>query len=359
MLSKLKDALSNESQLKAKDLSKKLGFPKDQINSILYKNLNIFKVDEEFRWSLIRTDKLEISFEPKWVDCRSFETTLMAVGCPLSSKSKEIVFKFPASCSFFLEALGRLLALSNQLEKSKKKVCLDFQEDLILFHFLNRNGFFDHLNTNVVILPHRPKESTAEKFKGKSEALVEIGSVDPKSSNKDLINQLTDCFVNLSSSDYDNAAATIFGELIGNIKEHSKSKTAGFAGLQRYKGRKNNIQTIVSDNGVGIAKTLRTSLEEFHPKLHKLYKIESLKNDMNIVKAALSNGGISRYGEGRGLGFKSSKQQALKFNASFSVRQINYELRFVFRDGKLFEVSVYDDLVTILGTHICFDFYID
>jgi hypothetical protein len=59
------------------------------------------------------------------------------------------------------------------------------------------------------------------------------------------------------------------------------------------------------------------------------------------------------------MGFKSSKEKALKFNARYSVRQSDFGLDFCFKNGKLQSVNEQADLVTISGTHICFDFEID
>ena len=73
----------------------------------------------------------------------------------------------------------------------------------------------------------------------------------------------------------------------------------------------------------------------------------------------MTEGEISRFGAGRGLGFKSSREQAMKFDADLSVRQENFSLDLVYKNGKLVEINTHTDLATILGTHLCFDFYID
>lgn len=196
-------------------------------------------------------------------------------------------------------------------------------------------------------------------YKGNSNAIVEFGAVDPKQRNKELINQLSDRFVFQSDFRYEAAASTVFSELIGNIKEHSESPIAGFAALQKYEGRRKHIQTVVSDSGLGIAETLRPSLKEHHPHLYKLHKNSNIESDIDLVVATMSKGEISRLGKGRGMGFKSSREQAMKFNAQLSVRQERFSLDFKYKNGELVGVNKTLNLPKILGTHICFDFFVD
>ena len=57
------------------------------------------------------------------------------------------------------------------------------------------------------------------------------------------------------------AAFTVFGELIDNVFQHSKTRLDGFAGLQLYsKGKRAKV--IVSDSGLGIPATLRPTLRD-------------------------------------------------------------------------------------------------
>jgi len=253
---------------------------------------------------------------------------------------------------------ARLLALVNQLAYFGKEVTVDFTNAPQTCTYLNRARFFDLLRDEVVVLPHRPSSSAADRYQGQSETLVEFGAVDPTSNNEDLIRHLTAKFVQGSSPDYQVAAFTLFGELIGNVREHSESPLNGFAGLQKYGGSRPHIQTVVTDSGVGIVHSLRPTLQTFHPRLYKKFGVPSLESDIGIVTAAMTKGGISRLGAGRGLGFKSSSELAIKFNASFSVRQEHFCLRFEYRDGKLVEIRRQSQPSRLLGTHICFDFYV-
>lgn len=352
MVDKIKKLLAKETRLKAKEVAKKLGFDKTEVNSILYKFKNVFEKDEEHRWTLIQ-ESLSIVFSDKWVDSHNFEKTFSDRSQNINAATK-IIFVISKDCSFMLEAIARLLAVCNQLQE--KKIALDFNENYASRSYFNRVGFFDQLDKKVEVLPERPKTSTAKSHKGKNKNLVEFGAVNPNDNNKDLINNLADSFVALSSDKYQDPAFTIFSELITNVKDHSKSQLNGFAALQVYKpiNKSAHIQTVVSDSGLGIVATLRPHLKKFYPELESL-------SDCDLVKKVMTEGRITQHGKesGRGLGFEASSKKALKYNAKYSVRQHDFSLDFIIRDGVLIEVVEKKDLIKILGTHICFDFDID
>ena len=329
---------------------------------MIYKNKDKFQVDDKFQWSLIKKNELRIEFENKWINADSFESTLVKFDSPLEVDVERVEFILPVDCKFLLDALGRFLALSNQLADKGLDVVINFDEKSKYFYYLNRLGFFDHLLTNIQIIPKRPENSTAKKYEGNNKSLLELRAIEPQKKNKTLINQLSDCFVQLSSKKYDSAASTIFGELIGNIVDHSNTKLNGVAGLQKYEGKaghKSHIQTIVSDSGLGISTTLRPALKEHHPELFKLFQKLDAESDIQLVKATLSKGEISRLGPGHGLGFKSSKDLAMKFEANFSIRQEKFGLDFLLKNGNIVQIKEHKNLAKIIGTHICFDFYID
>lgn len=243
-----------------------------------------------------------------------------------------------------------------------RAVTVDFSSSGNVKHYLNRAGFFDHLDERVNVLPQRPANSTAASYKGKSENLVELGIVTPhedEAAKDELVKRLTNKFVALMSDKYKTAVSTIFAELTGNIQDHSETKLNGFAGLQKYGGSNPHIQTIVSDSGVGIATSLRPSLKAHHKTLYEKYYKEGVDNDIALVTEVMSKGLISRYGAGRGLGFQTSRDRALKFKAKYSVRQETFSLEFIFENERLSRVIEKKNLARISGTHICFDFVID
>jgi hypothetical protein len=98
-------------------------------------------------------------------------------------------------------------------------------------------------------------------------------------------------------------------------------------------------------------------MQVHYPDIYKRYKAQEF--DIDLVIDVLTKGGMSRFGAGRGLGFKSSREQATKFDARLSVRQENFSLDICYVDGELSSIDSQIDLQTIHGTHLCFDFYLD
>lgn len=346
--------------LKGKEIAKKIGKDKKAVNSFLYAHKDDFVQDNNYCWSLIKPTELEIEFEAnQWVDCSSFEDSLSKAGSPLDLECTSITFMVPENCKILLDAAARFLALCNQLSHAGKAVTINFNNCASTLSYFDRIGFIDHLDQHVIVLPKKPSVSGAAIYRGNNQAVVEFGAVNPNDANKELINQLTDCFVQQSDDCYETAASTVFGELIGNIQEHSESVIPGFSALQKYGGKRKHIQTVVSDSGLGIAATLKPSLFEHYPMLHKLHNSNDF--DIQLVTAVLTKGEISRFGSssGRGLGFKSSREQAVKFDARLSVRQENFSLDLEYQNGDLVQIHKHENLVTIRGTHLCFDFFID
>jgi hypothetical protein len=351
--------LSQGEPLKARDIAKELALDRTEVSAFLHNNREQYHQDSEFRWAAVKDRELELALPNDWVDADAFERVLRAAGQVLDCRQPAIRIVFPSKkCKPMIDCTARLLALVNQLAHRGKEVTVDFTEAMSTLRYLNRAGFLDLVSQDVTILPQRPASSAAMRYQGQSDTLVEFGAIDPKSDSTSLIEQLTDTFVQQASAEYQIAAFTVFSELIRNVAAHSRSSLHGFAGLQKYTGTRPHIKAVVSDSGVGIASTLRPALERHYPQLFRKYGDASATSDMGIVMAAMSEGGISRFGKGRGLGFKSSREQATKFNASFSVRQQDFCLRFEYEAGDLAEVKKQQNLAKLLGTHICFVFYV-
>lgn len=345
--------------LKGREIAKKIGTDKKSVNSFLHAHTDDFIQDNNYGWSLVKPTELRIEFEGnQWLDCNSFETSLGLLDSPLDSKCDVVIFVVLEKCNILLDTAARLLALCNQLVPAGKAVTIDFSDSQPTLTYFDRIGFLDHLDKNVTVLPERPTFSKALRYKGNSEAVVEFGTVDPKKTDKELVNQLTNCFVQQSDSRYEMAAFTVFSELIGNVSEHSETPIQGFAAFQMYSGgRRKHIQTVVSDSGLGIAATLKPSLMEHYPTLHKLHNSDDF--DIQLVTAVLTKGNISRFGSGRGLGFKSSREQTVKFDARLSVRQETFSIDIEYKNGDIAHIDKQTELVKICGTHLCFDFFVD
>jgi hypothetical protein len=345
--------------LKAREIAKRLGRPRNEISAFLHDHKDHYHQNASYQWSLKKNRQRTISIYSGWVTSEQLEQNFQEAGALLEMDCDTVEIIFPQNCKPMIDALARILALMNQLPDQSRTVTADFTNCQDTWSYLDRAGFFDLLDSRVKVLPQRPLTSAAQIYKGNSDALVEFRQVNPQDDNEEIKKQLTQTFVRLSSDDYVTAAYTVFGELIDNIKEHSRTPIFGFAGLQRYRGLKEHIQIVVSDSGLGIANTLRTSLKELHPDLYKKYSELTPKSDADLVLEVMSKGGVSRFGEGRGLGFKSSREQATKFNAQFTVRQDRYSLQFEFKEGSLTNVIHKPDLCFLAGTHICFDFQVD
>ena len=350
--------LRSSPDLKGKEIAKKLGYTKKQINSFLYSNQDIFLRDDSFRWSLVPLPEIRIEFEENtWMDCNSFENSLLKSETLFNENNSNIYFVVPENCNILLDAAARFLSLCNQFSNGGSTVTIDFNDCKRTLSYFNRIGFIDHLDSNIVILPERPISSSAQQYRGNSVAVVEFGALNPHEVDKQLVNQLTNRFVQQSDSKFEAAAFTVFSELIDNVSEHSETPIPGFAALQKYGGKRDHIQTVVSDSGIGIIATLAPSLQTHYPDIYKILNSENF--DVQLVINLLTKGGISRFGTGRGLGFKSSREQTIKFDAKLSVRQENFSVCIEYINGKVVEISKKTNLQTIYGTHLCFDFFID
>lgn len=344
--------------LKGKQIAKKLGYEKREVNSFLHSNADSFTQHDDYCWFLAQSPEIRVNFASnKWMDCKSFEKSLIEVEALLGSDTNAILFILPENCKILLDAAARFLALANQLSDSGKTVTIDFSDCQSTLYYFDRIGFIDHLDKKVAVFPYRPSRSGAKKYKGNSDAVVEFGALNPDEVDKGLINQLTDRFVHQSNKKFETAASTVFGELIVNVSEHSETPIPGFAALQKYEGRKKHIQTVISDSGKGIVATLKPTLESHYPKAYKDYEDEDF--DINLVIDVMTKGEISRFGTGRGLGFMSSREQATKFDAHLSLRQENFAIDIEYVAGELTNISKQQNLQTIRGTHLCFDFFVD
>lgn len=351
--------LAQRPLLKAKEIAKELGLLKKDVNAFLHGQRDRYCVDESYRWALIHGEEIDLTLPDRWMNAEDFESLLLGAGEMLGAPQCAVNFIVPRDCKLMIDCTARLLSLMNQLALSGKSVVLDFTVSDPTKNYLDRAGFFDHLHERVTVLPSRPVLSAASRFQGQSNTLVEFGCVDPRTDNEDLVEELTEKFVQQASSSYRVAAFTVFSELVGNVREHSNSPLLGFAGLQKYTGKRSHIQTVVSDCGMGIADTLRPALRTHYPALFRQYGEKTLESDAGLVIAAMSSGNISRFGGARGLGFKSSREQAAKFHANFSVRQDRFSIRFEYRNGELVQAMPRLNLSPLKGTHICFDFFID
>ncbi len=359
MLKAVSELLDGSPGLKGRQIAKELGLDKSQVNSFLHKNQDTFVKNSNHEWCLIRAQHVEIDFGTGWIDEKAFESAIGKLA--YQKDATKVTFRFGIDCKFLLIALARFLALANQLTAIGKDVVIDTTACPNTHSFFSRNGFFDYLNQSVTCFPERPAMSAAKTYRDNSDTLVELGEIAQPTQNKELVIRLGDRFVEHSSASYFLAAKTVFSELVGNVTDHSESKIPGLAGLQVYRpyNKPKHIQTVISDSGLGIAATLRTTLQSEHPKLYAQFSAETVENDIALVQKAFTSGEVSRFGKGRGLGFKSSREHASKEKVIIVIRQLTFSLALEYSKGQLINVSEDRGLVPITGTHICFDFYVD
>ncbi len=354
LIAEIKCVLEKTPNVLGKEIAKKLNLDKTTINRFLSDHSSYFLKNSDYTWRNRPSDDcVTVEFNNGWIDCDSFENSLRTVDF-LSVKINSVVFIFCDNSKFLLEVTARFLSLCNQIIDLGKSVTIDFGENNNLRLYLNRAGFYDLLNKSAKVLPRKPVNSLAKIYKGNSSGLVEIGSIALNSVNTELARELAKAFVSKSNQEYQVPIFTIFGELIGNVVDHSSSTLGGFAALQHYETIPAHIQTVVSDSGVGIVNTLTPALSEHYPDLLELSNIA-------LVEAVMKKGLISKHGakRGNGQGFRSSKESALRFSAKYSLRQKTFSLELHFKDGALKDTIRRTDLVPIHGTHICFDFTVD
>jgi len=348
------ELLSRRPSLRGKEVATALGLDKSAVNAFLHNRRDKYQQDSNFCWSFAAQEAIVI-LPNGWTSSPEFERLLWKGTA--GRQLREIKFEVENGCRLLFESIARLLAVSNQCAKQGLRVTLDFSEDLAIRSYLSRMAFFERLDPAVHVLPSRPTDSLAQRYQGNSDSLLEIEAVcNTEAGNAELCRQLLGKFIQNTDHRYEVAAGTIFSELINNVYEHSGACSTGFAGLQKYEGRVPHIQTIVSDLGVGIAASLRRTLETHYPEVFSRYGVGSISHDIALVRQAVVEGGLSEFGSGHGAGLHCSHARSAAFNARFEVRQERFCLSFEYINGNLARPTATFDVFPLRGTHICFDF---
>lgn len=297
-----------------------------------------------------------VAFPAKWVDASVLEASLTQSMSPHISPRAHFVF--PVGCKVMVEAAVRLLSLCNQLVHCSRSVTLEFEEgETGTMGYLNRMGFFDHLSTDVAVLPERPLFSGAAIYGGHNSGLVEIARINPAARDQELPNRLANALIGsyrgtANRNELEGAVWTIFAELIDNVFSHSSTQLDGFAAMQVYSNG-NAAKVAVSDSGLGLLSTLRPALAIEFPNLQSL-------SDSSLMVEIFRHG-ISRHGTDRGCGLRGSAQKAIKYKANLEVRLANSRVRLVpDQTGYSTNKAFYSEGLPLLwGTHICFSFKLD
>lgn len=366
----MKESITNvldiRPNLKGVEIAAILGWNKKEINSFLALHKDSFIRNEaDYTWTNkdpLEVNEIKINFPAGWIDANRYENEVLA-GRDLFVDNGRASFIFKKNTKLLLEVIARFVSLINQLSDCGVKVVVDLDNCSDSHSYLNRAGFFELANKGIIILPKRPSSSTAQQFKGNSQSLVEFGEICANGENKQLKDDLRTSFITQTSPEYANVATLFFAEFIGNVSDHSESKLKGFSGLQLYSppNSKKHIQAVISDSGRGVVATLRTTLKHHYPDLYKKYPEGQEESDIGLALEVFSKGKITRFGKssGRGLGFKSTSDNASKFDANLSIRLMSFSIQLIYRKGELISEDILRNLTYIHGTHICFDFIID
>ena len=139
MLKKVRDFVSQNPGVKARAIATQLGFERSSVNALLHTHKDIFHQDEFSCWSLLAPAELHVEFGGKtWLTAKDVEKLLSKAGSPLDSPCQQVVFSLKEGSRMMLDALARLLALSNQLAHAGKAVVLDFTESRGTATYLDR-----------------------------------------------------------------------------------------------------------------------------------------------------------------------------------------------------------------------------
>ena len=232
-----------------------------------------------------------VEFPATWISGDRFESALQGSSGPLAPRTLQVTFRFPVGCKIMVDGAIRLLSLANQLVSSNRRVRLQFDEgEEGTMGYLNRMGFFDHLEGEVTTLPERPEYSGAMLHQGSNRGLVEIARINKDQRDEDLPKRLTEavsiaCYSRSDVDELSGATWTIFAELIDNIFAHSATQLDGYAALQSYSGG-NRLSVAVSDSGLGIMNRLLSVVRSRTDKI------------IELSRAALT---VPRYGESNRL----------------------------------------------------------
>ncbi len=292
-----------------------------------------------------------------WVDAWKFEAALMGCGDALGSLYHTIVIKVPSGCSLMIDVIIRLLSFCNQAVACTKRVRLEFGEASKAMGYLNRVGFFDHLAPSVDVTPPRPIFSGAATHRGSNRGLVEIERFSPgQPVEQNLVPRLVaavtrGCSARSDVTEIGDAMFNIFGELVKNVFDHSRTNLDAYAALQTYP-QGNRLTVAVSDSGIGILSSLRPAL--------KGGKWDNL-SDVDLVVEIFREGISSKPEEKRGLGLKSSARHAIGFRADLDVRLLNQRVLLKPSNNEYQPNMAYsqDRLPLLWGTHIAFSFKLD
>lgn len=157
MLDEIKNVLKEHPGLTGREIGRKIDKKKSEVNSFLSKSSEgLFQ--EDWKWYIKPSDEIVFHIScDSWLTCDEFEDNYSLIGELLNTKESRIIVVFPKNFSVLLVAGARMISLINQLNHKGKFVSLNFEKCKKSMGYLNRLGFFNHINENVDSTPPRPK----------------------------------------------------------------------------------------------------------------------------------------------------------------------------------------------------------
>jgi hypothetical protein len=268
--------------------------------------------------TVLQTSECTLVLPSGWVNPRKFEAALQQCGDALGSSFTNVVVRVSAGSKMTIDVILRVLSFCNQVVTMTKRMLLVFEGGQQDMGYLDRMGFFDHLQRAVSVSPTRPLFSRAAIHRGGNATLVEIESFSGTvPAEQSLISRLGAaaqriCVTRADVAQIQNSVSKIFSELVANVAEHSRSPLDGYAALQCY-GRGNEVRIAVSDSGIGIIDSLRPAL------IAKAEPAASLSDVELLIE--MFKRGISRLDDqDRGNGLMASAAHAIRFQADLDIR---------------------------------------
>ena len=118
------NVLSKHPNLTGREIAKKLGIERREVNSFLDKNRGAFHQDENYKWEN-KEQNIVIIFPSGWINAEKYELILKGYSNLFNAKNI-VKFVFEPETKFLLESIARFLALSNQLFNHGVRVVIDF-----------------------------------------------------------------------------------------------------------------------------------------------------------------------------------------------------------------------------------------
>jgi len=304
---------------------------------------------------------LRVPLPDGWLSPEQFETLVAAhdyIRYLAAGGAVTIVFPLRSAVP---AGLGLwLLSFLNQLAEVDGGVLhLEFETPDGLFGYLDRNGFLQLLSPRISTTPRRPRVSSAEVFRGRTQGLVEIVPLLPGVSGQErtgIVRRLVRGLIDFYPSGAEhtrrlrNHVFTVLGELVDNVFSHSGTELPGYVSLQAYdKQRRPRVQIGVSDSGVGIPASIRETLGA---------RVRG-KSDAELVVQAFREG-LSRHGAnaGRGCGLPQCASLAARYGSTVHVRTPSAQviLRPAGAEREFHQADVTERVGVLSGTHVYLEF---